>query len=108
MESVKHFADIEGFNPRGEQYVLCSSTLQRSRTCVSIDDLHQMVVSFECVVCSQIKCISPSLESVNDAGDSVLSIACTRGHVSVISYLVKEKGCKLDGEITVLELRTLV
>ena len=44
----------------------------------------------------------PSLESVNDAGDSVLSIACTRGHVSVIDYLRKDKGCDLDGEITVL------
>ena len=39
---------------------------------------------------------------MNDAGDSVLSIACTRGHVSVIDYLVKVKGCDLDGEITVL------
>ena len=48
--------------------------------------------------CLQISVCVPSLESVNDAGDSVLSIACTRGHV----YLVKDKGCDLDGEITVL------
>ena len=60
------------------------------------------------MVCSQIKCISPSLESVNDAGDSVLSIACTRGHVIVIDYFVKEKGCKLDGETSILVLSTLV
>ena len=46
--------------------------------------------------------ISPSLESVNDAGDSVLFIACTRGHIDVIDYLVKDKGCDLDGEIIVL------
>ena len=46
--------------------------------------------------------VSPSLESVNDAGDSVLSIACTRGHIDVIDYLVKDKGCDLVGEITVL------
>ena len=39
---------------------------------------------------------------MNDAGDSVLSIASTRGHVSVIDYLMKDKGCDLDGEITVL------
>ena len=41
---------------------------------------------------------------MNDAGDSVLSIAYTRGHVSVINYLIirKDKGCDLDGEITVL------
>ena len=46
--------------------------------------------------------IFQSLESVNAAGDSVLSIACTRGHVSVINYLAKNKGCDLHGEITVL------
>ena len=52
-------------------------------------------------VCRSSACV-PSLESVNDAGDSVLSVACTRGHVSVIVYLVKDKGCDLDGEIIVL------
>ena len=45
---------------------------------------------------------SPPLESVSDAGDSVLSIACTRGHVAVIDYLVKNKSCYLGGEATVL------
>ena len=39
---------------------------------------------------------------MNRAGDSVLFIACTRGHVAVIDYLVKDKGCDLNGEVTVL------
>ena len=47
-----------------------------------------------------------SLDSVNDAGESVLSIAHTRGHVDLIDYLVKEKGCDPDGEIAVLWLIT--
>ena len=46
--------------------------------------------------------ISPSLESVNDAGDSVLFIACSRSHVAMIDYFVKDKGCDLNGEITIL------
>ena len=55
------------------------------------------------MVCLQIKCLCPlTIESVSDAGDSVISIACTRGHVSVIDYLMRDKGCDLDGEITVL------
>ena len=54
------------------------------------------------MIADQLSACSPSLESVNDAGDSVLSIACTRGHIDVIDYLVKDKGYDLDGEITVL------
>ena len=32
----------------------------------------------------------------------MLSIACTRGHVTVIDYFVKGNGWDLDGEITVI------
>ena len=69
-----------------------------------------MVVTFEMYIDIYAWCtchrssayISPPLESVSDAGDSVLSIACTRGHVAVIDYLVKNKNCYLGGEVTVL------
>ena len=41
------------------------------------------------------------LEPVNKAGDSVLSIACVKGHIDVIDYFVKDKGWELDGEMAV-------
>ena len=42
--------------------------------------------------------LTPLLEPVNKAGESVLSIACTKGHIAVIDYLVKDKGMDLNGE----------
>ena len=36
------------------------------------------------------------------SGNTVLAIACTRGHIGLIDYLLKEKHCDPDGEITVI------
>ena len=39
-----------------------------------------------------------TVEPVNSAGDSVLSIVCIRDHIEVIDLLKRVKGCDLDGE----------
>ena len=36
------------------------------------------------------------------SGNTVLATACTRGHIGLIDYLLKEKDCDPDGEITVI------
>ena len=42
------------------------------------------------------------------AGDTVLGIACTRGHIGVLDYLVKDKHCDPDGEVNVCILYTIM
>ena len=74
LDFIKHFTDAEEFNPGGKQ---CS---------VQLDKIVYLL---------------HLTEPVNQAGDTVLSIACTQGHISVISYFVEHKAWKLDSEFTV-------
>ena len=45
---------------------------------------------------------------MNEAGDTLLAIACTRGHLGVIDYLVQKKGCDPDGILTVARMYSAV
>ena len=40
----------------------------------------------------------PFLEPVNKAGDTLLAVACIKGHINVIDYLVKVKCINPEGK----------